>query len=344
MNDLSHRITQLRAQFDTQLAAAYTAQDIDAVRVAFIGRSGFINDIMAALKELDTEGKRTFGPRINELKEYFQSGITTALTRLEQQEHAARAQKLAGFDVTAYVPHQAHGSLHPYTYITRRLEDIFVSMGFELAQGPELEQEWYNFEALNIPANHPARDMQDTLWLELPGRLMRTHTSSVQARFMQGRKPPFAIFAPGRCYRHEATDASHDYVFMQAEGLLVGKDISMSHLLGTLQVFLGTLFGKKDAKLRVRPSYFPFVEPGVEIDIQCPFCVSGCSTCKKSGWIEIVGAGLVHPAVLECFDIDTKEYSGFAFGFGLTRLTMLMYGIPDIRLLHSTSVDMLKQF
>ena len=217
-------------------------------------------------------------------------------------------------------------------------------MGYKIAEGPELETEFYNFTALNIPEYHPARDIQDTFWLKIPGMLMRTQTSSVQIHEMAKKDLPIAILASGRCYRNEATDASHDFVFMQVEGLLIDKKISLANLLATLKTCLRAIFDKDDLEIRVRPGYFPFVEPGLEIDVLCPFCKSGCSVCKKTKWIEIVGAGLVHPNVLKHGGLDPKEYTGFAFGFGLTRLVMLKYGINDIRLLNSGKLEFLQQF
>lgn len=216
-------------------------------------------------------------------------------------------------------------------------------MGFEIAHGPELEDEKYNFEALNIPSDHPARDIHDTFWTTLPHRLLRTHTTNVQAHYLEQKNFPIAMAVLGRCFRHEATDASHDYMFYQCEGLVIDKNISMAHLLGLLETYLKALFGKELAT-RLRPSYFPFVEPGVEVDITCPFCSNGCSTCKRTGWIELGGAGLVHPNVLRFHGIDPKKWSGCAWGFGLTRLAMLMYGIPDIRLLHESKISFLSLF
>ena len=210
--------------------------------------------------------------------------------------------------------------------------------------GPEIETDYYNFEALNIPQNHPARDMQDTFWIDVPGLVMRTHTSNVQVRTMELHNPPFAIIAHGRTFRNEATDASHDCMFRQLEGLVVSEDASIAQLIATMQLFLRSYFKKESIKVRCRPSYFPFVEPGIEIDMSCPFCSSGCSTCKHSTWIEVVGAGLVHPHVLKAGGIDAQKYAGFAFGFGLTRLVMIKYGIKDIRLLHNPQIEFLKQF
>ena len=204
--------------------------------------------------------------------------------------------------------------MHIYTKVIELVEDVFVGMGYEIADGPEVETDFYNFSALNIPTDHPARDMHDTFWINYPNLLMRTHTSTVQIHTMETKKLPLAIFAPGRVYRNEAIDASHEFNFTQVEGLLVDKDISVANLLATAQIFLRALFERDDLKIRSRPGYFPFVEPGIEIDVQCPFCATGCSTCKYTTWIELLGAGLVHPNVLTCCGINSELYSGFAFG------------------------------
>ncbi|MBA2306786.1 phenylalanine--tRNA ligase subunit alpha [Candidatus Dependentiae bacterium] len=318
--------------------------DLEAFRVRWIGRQGKIPTLIHELKERSLEEKRELGPLLNALKNSITGSVEEKEQSFEQRRIEGQALRFSHFDVTGYKLPELEGSLHPYTRVVEFVEDIFVSMGFELADGPELETDYYNFEALNIPKDHPARDMQDTFWLTLPGLLMRTHTSSVEIRTMANRKPPLAIVVPGRAYRNESTDASHDFMFMQLEGLFVDKGVSLAHLFATMKSFLQAFFEKKDITLKIRPSYFPFVEPGVEIDMSCPFCTSGCSVCKRTRWIEICGAGLCHPAVLRACGIDPREYSGFAFGFGLTRLVMLKYGITDIRLLHSNKIDFLKQF
>lgn len=236
------------------------------------------------------------------------------------------------------------GHVHPITLAIAKISDIFYKMGFDTVDGPELEDEWHNFDALNVPKDHPARDMQDTFWLKLPGHLLRTHTSSVQIRHMTSHKPPFAICAPGRVYRNEATDATHDFIFNQVEMLLVDKNVSIANLLGLIEVFLRALFNNPELKVRVRTSYFPFVEPALEVDMSCPFCSAGCSICKKTRWIEMGGAGLVHPNVLTACKIDPEQWSGCAFGFGLERLIMLKTQISDVRLLKTGKIDFLKQF
>lgn len=344
MTDLKNKITQTEKEFYKALEAAHTLEGLENARLEFLARKGRVTQLMEKLKSLPLEQKKEIGPLLNTLKLKLQEAFDTKQKQIAHQAVFAQEAKKKHFDVTAVVPQSTYGSLHPLTHVTNKLNDIFMSMGFEVADGPEVETDYYNFEALNIPNDHPARDMFDTFWLDIPSLLLRTHTSTVQIHSMQQQKPPLAVVAPGRCYRHEATDASHDFVFMQVEGLLVDKNITLGHLLATVKTFMSRIFEKKNLGIRVRPSYFPFVEPGIEIDIECPFCNHGCSVCKQSEWIEWCGAGLIHPNVLQSCNIDPHIYSGFAFGFGLTRLTMLMYGIHDIRLLHSGSLEFLNQF
>lgn len=241
---------------------------------------------------------------------------------------------------------QEKGHLHPLTHVIRHMVGIFRELGFQVAEGPEIETEHYNFDALNIPKDHPARDMWDTFWLkpQNAGRLLRTHTSPVQIRYMEKHKPPIRIVVPGKAFRYEATDATHEAQFYQLEGLLIDKNISLAHLKGVLGKFFEGLFGKHTA-VRLRPSYFPFVEPGVEVDVSCFKCGgNGCGLCKESGWIEIMGAGMVHPNVLRGVGIDEREWQGFAFGIGIDRVAMLKYGIDDIRLLYQGDLRLVNQF
>ncbi len=344
MKNLDQQIIELKKQFIDALARVTTKDQLETVRLSFLSRNGTIAQVMETLKTLSLEEKKVFGPQLNTLKSEAQALFSAKQEELQASENAGKVLQQQYFDVTADKPGQLKGSLHPYTHVIEKIEDVFITMGFEIADGPEVETDYYNFKALNIPDDHPARDMHDTFWLDVPGLLMRTHTSPVQIHAMEHAKPPIAILAPGRCYRHEATDASHDFMFMQTEGMVIDKNISMAHLLATAQTVLRAIFDKSDLKLRVRPGYFPFVEPGVELDISCPFCKGGCSVCKKTGWIETAGAGLIHPNVLRMSGIDPTIYSGFAFGFGLTRLAMLTYGINDIRLLHSGKLEFLTQF
>ena len=344
MSTFKEHISQYSADYQQELTLVKSPTDLEAFRIKHLSRQGLLSNIVNKLKTLDLEEKKVMGPVINTLKKELQAAYQEREQQFKQAILAADKLRTQNFDVTAYKPFQLRGSLHPYTLAVERIEDIFISMGFAIAQGPEVEQEFYNFEALNIPPDHPARDMQDTFWLTLPDYLMRTHTSSVAIHTLMAQKPPIAIVVPARAYRNEATDASHDFMFMQLEGLLIDKNISLAQLIATLKTMLQHFFEKKDLDIQIRPSYFPFTEPGIEFDMSCPFCKKGCSVCSQTRWLEIGGAGLTHPNVLKACNVDPTIYSGFAWGFGLTRMTMLKYGITDIRLLHSNKLSFLKQF
>ncbi len=337
-------LTALYTQFLSELQNATSEQALEQVRVAFLGRSGHLTELMKQLKDLSADEKRVVGPQLNQLK----IDLETSYRKREQELFAAQVARVHEankyFDVTAYKKNDLPARLHIYTQIIQELEDIFISMGYNVIDGPEIESDYYNFESLNIPMDHPAKDMHDTFWLNVPDMLMRTHTSTMQAHAMEQNQLPLAVFAPGRVYRNEATDASHDFMFTQAECMFIDKNVSLSHLLATAQSFLKQLFQKEDLRIRVRPGYFPFVEPGLEIDISCPFCSKGCSTCKKTGWIELLGGGLIHPNVLRINGINPETHSGFAFGLGVERLAMIRHSIDDIRLFHSSSLSFLDQF
>lgn len=324
-----------------ELQKIVTDDELESFRLQHLTRQGTVANLFIDLKNVDSEQKRTLGPILNELKQTIHKEFEEKKEALFQQKIDEKQKRQQYFDVTISKK-SLHGSLHPYTLVTEQIQNIFTSMGFAIADGPELVTEFFNFTALNIPDHHPARQESDTFWIDHE-YLLRTQTSTVQIKTMMNQKPPIAIIAPGRTMRNEATDASHDFMFMQFEGLYIDKNVSIAQLLATLKSFLTQLFGK-EVKLRVRPGYFPFVEPGLEIDASCPFCKKGCSVCKKTGWIELLGAGLVHPNVLKYCNIDPEIYSGFAFGSGLTRLVMLKYQIPDIRLLHSGTIPFLEQF
>lgn len=344
MKQITSKINQIDQAYRQAIHESTNLENLELIRIQFLGRKGEIAELMPLLKDLSQEEKRIIGPALNKLKETAEA---TYLLKKELLINQAFEQKEAlnkDFDITSYKPSAKSGSLHLYTQATEKIENIFISMGYSIANGPEAETEFYNFESLNIGKNHPARDMQDTFFLNIRNMVLRTQTSNVQVRTMQEKKPPFAIICTGKVYRNEATDASHDYMFRQFEGLVVGETISLSNLLATMRLFFEKFFEKKNLKIRARPGYFPFVEPGLEIDMSCPFCKDGCSTCKYSCWIELVGGGLVHPNVLKHGGIDPKRYSGFAFGFGLTRLIMLKYSINDIRLLHNGQKEFLEQF
>lgn len=341
---LKQQLESLKKSFYARLSQASDLDAMEDTRREFLGRTGSLAYLIKKLADLDAQDKRVLGPLVNQTKKELEHAFENQLNTIKKQLLARMTARMQQFDVTAYQPGQLRGSLHPYTLIIRKIENIFISMGFTIADGPEVETEYYNFEALNIPAHHPARDMQDTFWLTVPPLLLRTQTSTMQIHAMETQKPPIALIGHGRTFRYEATDASHDFMFQQVEGLYIDKNVSLAHLFATTKTFLQTLFDQKSLDIRVRPGYFPFVEPGVEIDMSCPFCKAGCSVCKKSKWIEICGAGLVHPNVLKKSAIDTKTYNGFAFGFGLTRLVMLIHKIHDIRLISSLDLNVLQNF
>ncbi|KKP35511.1 MAG: Phenylalanine-tRNA ligase alpha subunit [candidate division TM6 bacterium GW2011_GWF2_32_72] len=344
MANLKDKITKLETSFFEELKSSSTIEQIEEVRVKFLSRKGLVQDIMAEIKNFSVEEKREWGPKLNKFKTDLEESFEKQKEKIQKQILKQEISKKQNFDVSSTKINVSQGNLHVLTKLTQQIENIFLSMGFKPVYGPEVETDFYNFEALNIAKDHPARDMQDTFWLNTPEMLLRTHTSSVQIRTMEKSNLPLAVVATGRVFRNEATDASHDYMFNQLEGLYIDKNVSMANLFGTIKTFLSALFDGKEISIRVRPSFFPFVEPGAEIDMTCPFCENGCSVCKKTKWIEILGAGLVHPNVLKSVGIDPNKYSGFAFGMGATRLAMLKYGIKDIRLLHSGKIDFLKQF
>ncbi len=309
----------------------------------FLGKNGRVTELLKSLKDLSEDEKKNFGKSVNELKVKLEELIQERRKTLENE---AIAKSLAEdwLDMTAPGEKFERGHIHPLYQVQHEVEEIFKQMGFAIVDGPEIESELYNFEGLNIPAHHPARDMQDTFFIDQApdpkeGHLvLRTHTSPNQIRAMHKYGAPLRIVVPGRVFRNEATDASHEHTFDQVEGLLIDKNISLAHLKGVMTEFLSRLF-RKEMKIRFRPGYFPFVEPGMELDMSCVFCSeAGCRVCKHSGWIEFMGCGMVHPNVLKAGNLDPNEYQGWAFGFGLTRLTMMRYGIDDIR--HLTSGDL----
>jgi phenylalanyl-tRNA synthetase alpha chain len=344
MANVKEKITNLTQQLDTQLKTTSTLKELDTIRVSFLGKKGLITTLMAELKTLPMEEKRTFGPILNEFKKTSDAKINATKEKIIEKTAQVAMLKKQNFDVTAYKPQALKGNTHLYTKFIEEIENIFISMGFTMFSGPEVENAFYNFTALNIPEDHPARDMMDTFWLNKKNLLLRTHTSTVQIHAMQKNPLPFAGVGTGRVFRHEAIDATHDCMFWQCEGILIDKNVTLSNLFAVAKKFLQTLFKKKTLNIRIRPGFFPFVEPGLEIDMLCPFCKNGCRVCKKTTWIEVFPAGLIHPNVLKAVNIDPEKYSGFAFGFGLTRLAMLRYGINDIRHFHSGKYKFLEQF
>lgn len=320
--------------------------DVSALKTLereYVGKKGVVAAMLAEIPKLAPEARKAHGQRANALKQAILELIEERRQALEATRLDA-ARRADDFDPTLPPPRPVRGSLHPITQVTRELEDLFLSMGYEVLDGPEVELDHYNFEALNITKDHPARDAQDTFYCDDVGRLvLRTHTSPVQVRAMEGREPPFRVIAPGRVFRQETTDASHDHTFYQMEGLVVGKDVSVAHLIGAMKTLLRGIFGR-DLDVRLRPGHFPFVEPGFELDARCPFCEAGCSVCKRTTWIELLPCGLVHPNVLRAGGVDPEVWSGFAFGLGLSRLVMLRYDIDDVRHLLDGDVRFLEQF
>ena len=341
-------IDKLQISAKTAIEKAKTVKSLEDIEQKYFGRkSGELNSILKGLKDLDVAEKKEFGSLANHIKEELVVMIEDKKKNLQKAEID---KELEGewIDVTLPKDEQERGHMHPSSQIQYELEDIFKSLGFMIMDGPELESDYYNFEALNIPPNHPARDMQDTFYVENKQSedkwVMRTHTSNVQVRAMQKYGAPIKMVVPGKTFRYEATDASHDMTFMQMEGLMIDKNITISSLIAVMKTLLKGIF-KKDVKVRLRPGYFPFVEPGFELDINCLICGGkGCSVCKHTGWLELLPCGMVHPNVLKAGGVDPTEYSGFAFGLGLTRLVMMRYGIDDIRLLNSGDLRFNKQF
>lgn len=339
---MEKRIEELRAAAIATLEASSSLDDVEAARVRFLGKNGEITRLMKGLKDLPAEEKPKAGQLFNRLKGDVDAAVKERKATLESSQLDS-ALAADAFDVTEPGVVPRFGSVHPIEQTRRRLEDIFTSMGFMVLDGPEIESDYYNFEALNIPAHHPARDMQDTFWLE-DGDLLRTHTSPVQIRAMETYRPPIRAIAPGRVFRYEVTDASHENTFHQLEGLVIDRDISVANLIFAMKTLLREIF-ERDVQIRLRPGYFPFVEPGFELDLACLICNGdGCKVCKQSGWVELLPCGMVHPNVLRYGKIDPEEYSGFAFGLGLTRLVMMRYGIDDIRQFLAGDLRFLRQF
>jgi phenylalanyl-tRNA synthetase alpha chain len=335
------RLEEVRAAFLADLEKAGSdAEAVEKVRVMYAGKkSGVLNELTAGLRELPNEEKRAYGKALNELKTL----IKAELGKVKVEAHQAKV--ITGrreVDVTLPGTPVSRGAQHPVHIVRRRIEEIFLRMGYDVEAGPEVEDDWHNFEALNIPPDHPARDDQDTFYLP-QGYLLRTHTSPVQARVMESRKPPIRIVVPGRVYRRDS-DLRHSPMFHQLEGLLVDEGITVGHLKATLETFLHALFSD-DVEVRLRPGYFPFTEPSAEVDISCIFCdQKGCGVCSGSGWIEILGSGMVDPRVFEAVGVDSDRYTGFAFGLGLDRIAMLVYGIPDLRQLFAGDQRLTRQF
>jgi len=332
-------LNDLKAKALGEAQGATDATAVEEVRIKYLSRKGLLPQVMQELKNVSKEEKPMFGKTVNELKNEL-----TELIKKKQTEFAGSGTSGgAGFDLTQPGQWQGLGTRHPITQITDRITQIFQTLGFTVADGPDIETVWNNFDALNTPADHPSRDEQDTFYLE-NGDLMRCHTSPVQVRYMMEHKPPVRIIAPGRCYRRDTPDATHSANFHQIEGLYVDENVSLADLKGTLSYFAREMMGP-DVNIRFRPHFFPFTEPSVEVDFTCHVCNGkGCRVCKNSGWIEILGAGMVDPNVFQSVGYDAEKVTGFAFGMGIERITMILYGIHDIRNLYENDVRFLSQF
>jgi phenylalanyl-tRNA synthetase alpha chain len=347
------KLEEIEKDFVSRVETLGTEADLLNLKSEFLGKSGKVSEVLKGLRNCTPEERKSIGPKANAIKDLINSKIHNKIEALEIDTINKKLKENAtdlGLRKSRFTDTPSGGGLHPRALIQREIEDVFLSMGFEVLDGPHIEDDLHNFEALNIPADHPARDMQDTFWFNDPsksdgkGNLLRTHTSTIQVRGMRERKPPFRFIAPGTVFRCERTDASHEIVFNQLEGMMVGKNISISNLIYFMKTLLKEIF-KKDVEVRLRPGFFPFVEPGFELDISCLICSGkGCSVCKHTGWVELLPCGMVHPNVLKAGGIDPQEFNGFAFGLGLDRLVMMKYGIDDIRHLNSGDLRFNEQF
>ena len=337
---MKEKIDQLSRVFEDRAAQAKSSDDIEALRIDFLGKKGHVAELMKGLR--DATDKRAAGQLINELKTKIESELENALATIKNAEIQAKIRGAKKYNPSMRKKREL-GSYHPITLATREVEEIFVSMGFTIEDYAEIVDDYECFEALNIPKHHPARDMQDTYYLE-NGQLLKTQTSAAQNAIMKKYGAPLRAIFPGRCFRNESTDACHENTFFQMEGMMIDKDISISNLIYFMKTMLSEVF-KRDIKVRLRPGFFPFVEPGFELDINCLICGGeGCPSCKNSGWLELCPCGMIHPNVLKEGGIDPEEYTGFAFGLGLTRLAMMKYGVKDIRDFNSGRLKSLSQF
>jgi len=341
-NLMKEQISNIRTAAEAELAQVSAPDALEALRVKYLGKKGELTAVLKGMGGLSAEERPVVGALANEVREFLEEHIETRRSALESEILTAKIAN-EKIDVTMPGKRGSLGRIHPLNAVLAQLEDIFIGMGFSISEGPEVEFDYYNFEALNIPKDHPARDTQDTFYVS-DNIVLRTQTSPVQIRVMEQEAPPIRIIAPGRVYRSDAVDATHSPVFHQIEGLVIDKGVTMADLKGTLEIFVRELYGEK-TKLRFRPHHFPFTEPSAEVDISCFSCGgSGCRICKNEGWIEILGAGMVHPEVLRRCNIDPEVYSGFAFGIGLERVAMFKYDIDDMRLFYENDVRFLMQF
>lgn len=338
-----NRLQTLEQNSLVQISALTSEAALIDLRNAILGKNGSLTELLKGVKDLSDEEKKTVGKAINECKIRMTDAFEIQLMIIKKKLIADRLANEFE-DVTMPVSEDNGNHLHPITRTLMKVEDSFKRMGFDIYESNEVTTEYLNFDAVNVPASHPARDMQDTFWLEGKGNVLSTQTSSMQNIIMKSKGAPLKAIIPGRVFRNEDIDATHENTFYQVEGMVIDRNITLANLKYTLRTMLSDIFGR-EVSIRMRPGYFPFVEPGVEVDFSCPFCSgTGCKICKKSGWIEFMGAGLIHPNVLREGGIDPDEYTGFAFGFGLNRLVMIQYGIPDMRYFQNPNIAFLKQF
>jgi phenylalanyl-tRNA synthetase alpha chain len=341
---MKERLLALKTEALQELERVENAQQLNDLRVKYLGKKGPLTEILRGMGALSAEERPVIGQVANEVRGAIEEVIEAKQAEYAQAETANRL-KAEMVDVTLPGRRPAHGAVHPLNKVIQEIEDIFIGMGYSVAEGPQVEKDYYNFEALNLPKDHPARDMQDSFYIT-DEILMRTQTSPVQIRTMEKRQGavPIKIISPGQVYRRDDDDATHSHMFTQIEGLVIDRHIRMSDLKGTLLQFVQEMFGPQ-TRIRMRPSFFPFTEPSAEVDVSCMMCGGhGCRTCKKTGWLEILGSGMVHPRVLEMSGYDPNEYSGFAFGMGVERIAMLKYGVDDIRHFYTNDIRFLKQF
>ncbi len=332
----------LKKQAQKDLNSVKDLKELDEIFKRYLGKKGKLTQVLRSLEKLPKAKRVKIGKEANQLKNFLGIKVNQKVEDLKEKVRK-KTEEREWIDVTQPGKKPVLGHLHPLTLVKRKTEENFQAIGFSVVEGPEMEKEWYNFDALNIPKDHPARDLWDTFYLK-NGLLLRTHTSPVQIRFMENNNPPLRIIIPGRIFRHEATDASHEINFYQVEGLMVGKDVSAANFKAIIQEFFNRFF-EKPIKIRIRPSYFPFTEPSFEVDMICLNCGGkGCSACQQTGWLEMMGAGMVHPNVLKNSGLNPKNWQGFAFGMGLDRLAMMKYKINDIRLFYSGDLRFLNQF
>ena len=339
--ELNH-ITEIEQSYDDKIAKVESLQELEVVRLEFLGKKGLIADVMAKFREVPVDQKKEFGQKVNALKNKIENGIEEAKAALNQKQIEAEIKNTKMFDYSLPID-TCTGSLNPRTIIQKQVVDIFKNMGFVVEDGNEVETEYNNFESVNVPKNHPARDLQDTFWLN-NGQLLKTQTSAAQNRILRTYGPVCKVIFPGRVFRNEQLDARHENTFFQLEGVVVGKNITVANLIYFEKAMLKALF-KKDIEVRLRPGFFPFTEPSYEMDAKCPFCGGkGCHTCGNSGWLELCPCGMIHPNVLRMAGIDPDEYNGFAFGLGFDRLVMIRTNLDDIRHLNSNNLKVMSQF